>query len=78
MSSCMAYADLNPIRAGLKAALEASDFTGMRERTEDKKAANAIAAVARGPSSGLTATFSPSGEKGEVCVGLAMRVFGVR
>ncbi len=30
--TCMAYVDLNPIRAGLSASLEASDFTSIQER----------------------------------------------
>ena len=33
--TCMAYVDLNPIRAGIAPTLEASDFTSIQERLED-------------------------------------------
>ena len=33
--TCMAYVDLNPVRAGLAPTLEASDFTSIQERLED-------------------------------------------
>jgi putative transposase len=32
--TCMAYVDLNPVRAGLATSLEASDFTSIQERLE--------------------------------------------
>jgi hypothetical protein len=66
--ACMAYVDLNPSRAGIAATPETSDFTSVKERIEDLQAANdAVATVTAtgNPSSGLTATFSPSGEKGQ-------------
>ena len=33
--ACMAYVDLNPVRAGLAKTLEASDFTSIQERLQD-------------------------------------------
>lgn len=33
--SCMAYVDLNPIRAGLADSLDCSDYTGIRQRIKD-------------------------------------------
>ena len=33
--TCMAYVDLNPVRAGLAKTLEASDFTSIQERLQD-------------------------------------------
>jgi REP element-mobilizing transposase RayT len=38
--SCMAYVDLNPIRAGIASSLKDSDFTSIRERLEDLAAAS--------------------------------------
>lgn len=36
--SCMAYVDLNPIRAGVSESLEESDFTSIQERLEEYQA----------------------------------------
>ncbi len=61
--ACAAYVDLNPIRAAIAETIEGSDFTSGQRRAGELRAK--FSGIAKAPSSGLTATFSPeSGEKG--------------
>jgi hypothetical protein len=39
IASCLAYVDLNPIRAGLTGSLAGSEFTSVQDRIEDRKSA---------------------------------------
>ncbi len=70
--SCMAYVDLNPIRAGMAETLRDSDFTSVQERLKARRLTET--APAGNTSSPSLSPFSEGGESLESSRGLPIRL----